>query len=49
MDTRSGRIHGADQVAIMPEEDRAYMRPMEYHPTPAQRAAGMVGRNDSLA
>ena len=46
MDTRSGRIYGAAEVKLMAVEDRAYMKPMAYHPTPIQRAAGRVGRND---
>jgi uncharacterized protein YecA (UPF0149 family) len=45
MDTRDGRIYTADQVAMMPDEDRAFMRPMEVPPTPAQRARRKVGRN----
>lgn len=45
MDTRDGRIYRAEDVAIMPPEDRQYMREMGHHPTPEQRAAGKVGRN----
>lgn len=47
MDTRDGRIYRAEQVAVMPAEDRAYMREMAHHPTPIQRATQRVGRNDS--
>jgi preprotein translocase subunit SecA len=46
MDTRDGRIYGSDQVAALPEQDRQYMRPMEYPPTPHQREKMRVGRND---
>ena len=37
----------ADAVPEMSAEDREYMRPMGYHPTPTQRATRKVGRNDS--
>ena len=46
MDTRSGRIYPTEQVFTMTPEDRQYMKPMGYHPTPEQRARGKVGRND---
>jgi uncharacterized protein YecA (UPF0149 family) len=46
MDTRDGRIYSADQVSIMPEADRQYMRPMAIEPTPEQANRGKVGRND---
>jgi len=46
MDVRDGRIYSEDQVKAMPETDREYMRQMRNHPTPIQRAAGKVGRND---
>lgn len=46
MDTRTGRIYDAEMVERLCEEDRQYLRPMEYHPTPEQRASGKVGRND---
>lgn len=46
MDTRSGRIYDSEMVKRMCDEDRQYMVPMEYHPTPEQRASGKVGRND---
>lgn len=47
MDTRDGRVYRAEEVAIMPEEDRQYMRPMEHHPTPEQRARNKISRNES--
>ena len=46
MDTRDGRIYPMAAVALMAVEDRAYMKPMETHPTPIQRARGRVGRNE---
>lgn len=46
MDTRDGRIYSSDQVAVMGETDRQYMRQMAFHPTPIQRQRGRVGRND---
>ena len=46
MDTRDGRIYPENVVVGMPPEDRQYMRPMGYHPTPAQRSRNRVGRND---
>jgi preprotein translocase subunit SecA len=45
MDTRDGRIYSAELVEKMAEQDRQYMKPMAYHPTPEQRATGKVGRN----
>lgn len=46
MDTRDGRIIPADQISMLPPEDRPYVQEMGHHPTPAQRAAGKVGRNE---
>lgn len=46
MDTRDGCIYPWETVERMPEQDRQYMRPMEHHPTPEQRATGKVGRNN---
>lgn len=46
MDVRSGRIYREQELGILPPEDREYLKPMEYHPTPEQRATGRVGRND---
>ena len=45
-DLRDGRIYTQEQVEAMSPEDRLYMRPMAYHPTAYQRAAGKIGRND---
>lgn len=46
MDCRDGRIYQEEMIAKMTPEDQQYMRPMEHHPTPVQRATGKVGRND---
>lgn len=46
MDSRDGRIHQVDDVAALPAEDRQYMVPMAYPPTPYQRKKLRVGRND---
>ncbi len=55
MDTRTGDIielpagkslRDRLKAAGIEEEDRPYVRPMELHPTPVQRATGKVGRND---
>lgn len=47
MDTRDGSIYPLEKIATMPAEDRRYMKPMNHHPTPEQRATGKVGRNDN--
>jgi uncharacterized protein YecA (UPF0149 family) len=46
MDTRDGMIYSAEQVSMMPESKRQYMRPMEIPPTPVQAKDRKVGRND---
>lgn len=46
MDTRDGRIYEREQVERMDAIDRPYMQEMDHPPTPYQRAAGRVGRND---
>lgn len=52
VDTRDGRIYRAAAVAQLiaagqlQEQDRDYIREMEHHPTPIQRARLRVGRND---
>lgn len=46
MDTRDGRIYSAQQVSVMGDDDKQYMRQMEHHPTPIQRVRGRIGRND---
>ena len=46
MDCRDGRIVRPEFLDAIPEIDRPYMRPMEYDPTPKQRATGHVSRND---
>jgi len=44
MDTRNGRIYRS--VLDVPERDQKYLIPMKVPPTPLQRAAGKVQRND---
>ena len=46
MDTRNGQIYTSEQVSMMGQEDRRYMKPMAVHPTPLQRVRGRVGRNE---
>jgi uncharacterized protein YecA (UPF0149 family) len=46
MDTRTGRIYEVEAVKRMDPIDQQYMKPMEYDPTPEQRAIGKVRRND---
>jgi uncharacterized protein YecA (UPF0149 family) len=45
MDTRDGTIYSEAEALAMAEVDRQYLRRMEYHPTPEQRARRKVGRN----
>jgi uncharacterized protein YecA (UPF0149 family) len=47
MDMRDGMIYSAEQVSMMPESKRQYMRPMKLSPTPVQAKDRKVGRNDS--
>lgn len=47
MDTRDGYIYGAQDVNAVTEEARKFMISMGHHPTPFQRAARKVGRNDA--
>lgn len=46
MDTRDGRIYSADEVAIMPEAEQRFLKPMVVETTRQQRLANRVGRND---
>ena len=48
MDTRDGRIHRLTELDSMgfTPDDKPYINPMKYHPTPEQRARRKVGRND---
>lgn len=46
MDTRNGDIIRPEFLDKIEAEDKPYVRPMMYHPTPKQRATGRVGRND---
>ena len=54
MDTRDGKIIPPEDLKGLQKEiqdlsvrdDLLYLMEMGYHPTPEQRAAGKVGRND---
>jgi uncharacterized protein YecA (UPF0149 family) len=46
MDIRDGRIYESEALTNMQDADKEYMKEMEYHPTPFQRAAGRISRND---
>ena len=46
MDVRDGRIYQDAVANGLLAEDRKYLEGMKLHPTPFQRAAGLVGRND---